>query len=261
MPYLSAIHLFPFKSLDGITVEQATILPSGALLGDRAFALVDEQGCFVNGKRNALVHCLRAHFDLHERILALRIQGTSDEHFFQVDTEREQLNAWFSTYFGFPVKMQENTAQGFPDDTLAPGPTLLSTETVATVMSWFPGVDQQTFPLRFRANLEIAGAPPFWEDRLYGEDGEGVRFKIGSVLFEGVNPCKRCVVPSRDPISGEAYPLFQKTFMQKRRESLPAWATRSRFNHFYRLSINTCVPPSEAGKTLHVGDQVCLEAS
>jgi len=56
---------------------------------------------------------------------------------------------------------------------------------------------------RFRANLEVDGVPPFWEDQLYGQRGTTVRFSIGDFLFDGVNPCQRCVVPARDPITGQ----------------------------------------------------------
>jgi uncharacterized protein YcbX len=52
---------------------------------------------------------------------------------------------------------------------------------------------------------------------------------------------------------GEATGNFQKIFVTKRRESLPPWTTPARFNHFYRLSVNTNVPESEAGKVLHQG--------
>ena len=56
--------------------------------------------------------------------------------------------------------------------------------------------------MRFRANLEIGEVPAFWEDRLYGESGTTVRFTVGAVCLEGTNPCQRCVVPTRDPLTG-----------------------------------------------------------
>ena len=31
---------------------------------------------------------------------------------------------------------------------------------------------------------------------------------------------------------------------------------KSRFNHFYRLAVNTIVPADQAGKTVRVGDEV-----
>jgi uncharacterized protein YcbX len=258
MPYLAKIMLYPIKALDGIEVEQATLLASGALKGDRAFALVDEQGQYINGKRNAKVHGLRTFFDSRERLLAVRIEGTELQYTFQLEREKERLEAWMSAYFGIKVALWHNDGQGYPDDVRAAGPTIIGTRTLETVASWFPRAESQTFALRFRANLEIADAEPFWEDRLYDEVGTVVRFRVGDVLFEGSNPCKRCVVPSRDPRSGQTYPLFQKTLAEKRAAYLPAWANRSRFNHFYRLAVNTCVPASEAGKVLRVGDEVVL---
>src|SRR5262249_25513767 len=136
----------------------------------------------------------------------------------------------------------EDTEAGFPDDTEAPGPTVISTATLQAVASWFPGLDEQVMRLRFRANLEIGGVPAFWEDRLFAEVGSVVPFRVGDVLFEGINPCQRCVVPSRDPYTGGIFPHFQEIFARKRREFLPSWSTPSRFNHFYRLSCNTRVP-------------------
>jgi len=133
---------------------------------------------------------------------------------------------------------------------------VICSATLAAVASWFPPLDDQQLRLRLRANLEISDAPAFWEDRLYGPKPSLVRFRIGDVLFDGNNPCQRCVVPPRDPFTGEIYHAFAKIFAEKRKETLPDWAEKSRFNHFYRLSINTILPASEAGKTLCVGDEI-----
>ena len=86
--------------------------------------------------------------------------------------------------------------------------------------------------LRLRANLEIDGVPAFWEDRLFEEEGEAVPFYIGNVLLTGINPCQRCVVPTRDSKTGIGDPQFTKTFIVKRQETLPQWTNRDRFNHF-----------------------------
>lgn len=260
-PYLSRICIYPVKSLDGLSLPSARMLASGAIQHDRAFALVDEQGNFVNGKRNPRVHLLRSRVDLAERVLTLRVQNTKQEYSFRLDTEREALNAWLSSYFERTVTVVEDTTAGFPDDTVSPGPTVISTATLQEVASWFPGLDEQAMRLRFRPNLEIGGVPAFWEDRLFAEADSVVPFRIGDVLFEGVNPCQRCVVPSRDPYTGEPFPHFQEIVMRKRQESLPSWSTPSRFNHFYRMSCNTRVPASEEGKRLHVDDPIRLTMS
>lgn len=257
-PFLAGIYIYPIKSLDALSVTQAKILASGALESDREFALFDGQGNFVNGKRYAKIHQIRSSFDLSSRSLSLAIQGAEQKDIFHIDKDRIKLESWLSNYFGFAVKIQQNLTMGFPDDTDSPGPTIISTATLELVTSWFPGLTVEDIRLRFRANLEIGGVPPFWEDQLFGKEGELVTFQIGAVKFEGVNPCQRCIVPTRDAITGETYPNFQKIFIEKRKETLPDGIVRSRFNHFYRLSVNTRVVESQEGKVLHLGDEVKL---
>jgi uncharacterized protein YcbX len=166
VPYLTAISIYPVKSLDGIALTQATILASGALQHDREFALFDKQGRFVNGKRNSKVHLLRSAFDAQFKRLSLQIQGTDRRAIFHVDLERTALEAWLSDYFDFPVKFVQNTITGFPDDTNALGPTVvISTGTIEEIASWFPELSVDEMRLRLRANLEIGGVLPFWEDQ------------------------------------------------------------------------------------------------
>lgn len=264
MGYVARILIYPIKSLDGVAVNRATILASGALQRDREFAIVDAQGHFVNGKRNAKVHLLRSRsvsvreslWDDTAQTVTLKIQGTEEKRVFHLEQNPTELEAWFSDYFGFAVQLARNSLTGFPDDTIASGPTIISTATLEEVASWFPGITVEEMRQRLRANIEIGGVPPFWEDQLFADDGEIVQFKIGEVLFEGINPCQRCIVPTRNSRTGEAYPNFQKVFSQKRRETLPSWVNLSRFNHFYRLSVNTKIPASEAGKIVQVGMEI-----
>jgi hypothetical protein len=255
-PYVSRLFIYPIKALDRVAVEYVTILKSGALKRDREFAILDESNHFVNGKRNNRVHALRSQFDIETNSVSLRIEGTQRTETFNVDKEREALERWLAEYFGFPVRVVQSLDMGFPDDTVSPGPTLISTATLETVASWYPGLDVEEVRLRFRANIEISGVSAFWEDRLFAEAEQTVNFQIGDVQFKGVNPCQRCIVVSRDSQTGDAYPNFQKTFVAKRRETLPEWTTRSRFNHFYRLAINTRLPACEEGKIIRVGDEV-----
>lgn len=258
MPYLSQILIFPIKSLDGVPVQQATVLSSGGLLGDRAFAIVDQQGNVVNGKRTAAVHQLRSRFDLAAQTVCLQVEGNPEQASFELTGDRTALASWLSDYFGFSVQVIHNPGGGFPDDTASPGPTVISTATLQTVADWFPGLSLQETRLRFRTNLELDDVEPFWEDRLFGEADSLVSFHIGAVQLAGVNPCQRCIVPVRDTLSGQAYPDFQKIFVTQRKATLPDCVTRSRFNHFYRLAVNTRLSPSQAGKVLHVGDPVGL---
>jgi uncharacterized protein YcbX len=255
MPTLASIRIHPFKALDPQRVDRAVLLAGGALEHDRRFALVDLQGDFINAKRTPAIHRLRSHFDPATGRLALRIEGTAEEHAFDVDAQRGQLADWLGHYFDMRVAVIENADGGFPDDPESPGPTVTSTATLAEVAAWFPGVATDEARARFRANLEIEGVEPFWEDRLVAEGTGAVKFQIGEVELLGTNPCARCVVPSRHPRTGEPIREFAKTFALRRRESLPAWAPAGRFDHFYRLAVNTRRADGRPA-AVHVGDAV-----
>lgn len=256
--YLAGIRIYPIKSLDPVSLAETTLLPSGALAHDREFALRDAEGRYVNAKRHAHIHRLRMEWEPEYDAVCLRPEGANRSHSFSLTQDVHTLEAWLSRFFDQPITLDQNSEAGFPDDTAAPGPTVISTATLEAVASWYPSLSIGEIRTRFRANLEIGGVPAFWEDRLYSAAGESVPFWIGDTRIEGVNPCQRCIVPARDTHSAELSPDFAQTFRAKREETLPPWANRSRFNHFYRLAINTCIPLSEAGKTLRLGDPVSL---
>ena len=255
MPYLASISIYPVKSLDAVSVQSARVLPSGALADDRRFAMVDPSGQYVNGKRNSRVHLLRSTYDSMTRNLKIFFGAGAHAKIFDVDTQRPELEEWLEEFFGFQVSFRENTTAGFPDDTESPGPTLISTATLREVGGWF-GLPIEQMRARFRANLEVDGVPPFWEDQLYGERGTTVRFRIGDVVFDGVNPCQRCVVPARDPVTGQDLGEFAKRFVEMRKKRLPKWAELSRFNHFYRLAVNTKLVPEPSSSFLSTGDPI-----
>ncbi|MEG4204660.1 MOSC N-terminal beta barrel domain-containing protein [Microcoleus sp. Pol7_A1] len=261
MSYVASIHIYPVKSLDGIAVSQATILASGALEGDRSFAICDEAGELVNTKRNSGVHFLRLSFDIQKRMAGIKIQDTEQEIFFHVDRERPGIEYWLSNYFGFPVKLMENLLTGFPDDTAAPGPSIISTETIAEVASWFPRVSVNEMRHRLRANIEIGDVPAFWEDQLFPEANELVTLKIGTVIFEAINlghPCIRCP-PYYAPKATDTN--FQNLLKAKQEEIMPDLVKRGSLNHFNRLIVSMRVSGQAAGKILHIGDEVQISSA
>jgi hypothetical protein len=257
-PRLARIRIHPIKSLDPIEVPETRIGPSGGLERDRAWALFSVDGRWVNAKRTATMHLIRAAYAPDLSTVTLSVPGDSRNMFsatldFPGDTERAA--EWFSAYFEQQITVRYS-ADGFPDDALASGPTIVSTASLDAVAEWF-ALATDDVRLRFRSSLEIDGVPAFWEDQLFAEDPNGtVRFKIGDVNFEGSNPCARCPVPARDAHTGADFLGFQKHFVEQRRAQLPAWSPVERFDHFYRLSTNTRVPSAEAGKFLRLGDEL-----
>ncbi len=258
MSYVASIHIYPVKSLDGIAVSQATILASGTLEGDRSLAICNEAGEFVNTKRNSGVHFLRLSFDLKNRIAGLKIQDTEQEIFFHIDRERPEIESWLSNYFGFPVKLIENLLTGFPDNTAAPGPTIISTATIAEVASWFPRVCVNEMRHRLRANIEIGDVPAFWEDSLFSEADEIVSFQIGTAIFEGINPGQPCILSTRNYAAKEAYSSFQKVLTANQNQIIPDFVKKGDLNDLNRLIVNTRVPHPTAGKIIHIGDEVTM---
>lgn len=255
-PHVAGLRVFPVKALDGATVDTAE-LHAGALAPDRRYAVVDEDGEYVNGKRTDAVHRIDATFggDLDTVTVAAPELDTASFH---LDDDRDAFAAWLSEHFGYDVEVVVDRDLGHPDDTTLTGPTVVSTATLEAVADWFPDLSVESVRRRFRANVEVGGVPTFWEDRLYGEDGRGVAFTLGEVELLGANPCRRCVVPTRDPDTGERHPDFQRVFVERREATLPAWAERSRFDTYYRLMVNTLAAPGQDGRRIATGDPVSV---
>lgn len=296
-PRLANIRLHPIKALDPVHVNEARIGPNGGLEFDRVWALYSADGRWVNAKRTAAMHLIRAAYAEDLSSVTLTVPGDLRDipaMTFAFPGDTEGAAEWFSMYFEQALQVRY-TREGFPDDGLAPGPTIVSTASLEAVCAWFPGMALDEARRRFRATLEIDAAnsaagtgangtarpasasdsgksvlntaaprpaeklAAFWEDQLLAEsDSRVVRFKIGDVAFEGSNPCARCPVPARESQTGVTNDGFQKRFTDLRRAQLPAWAPAARFDHFYRLSTNTRVPSTEHGKVLRIGDPLTL---
>lgn len=261
MARLGKILIFPIKSLDAIALNQVQISEGGALKCDREFALFDQSGNYINAKRYPQIHLIRASYNLDERLVHLHIPDHlthREVSTFHLDQEQDLLADWFSRFFQQPVEIRQNFVNGFPDDSDAWGATVIAEATLITVQSWYvhAPIELDQIRDRFRTNLEIIDTEPFWEDHLFAKAGETVPFRIGNVQFLGTNPCQRCPVPTRNPLTGEVYPDFSKIFAQQRKVTLPNQVEKSRFNHFYRLALNTRIPITEAGKFIRVGDEI-----
>ena len=244
MASVREIRIYPVKGLDPAAVQSVRVLASGALDQDRRFALADARGRFLNGKNWPGILKVRATFDMTRR--EVTIEGRT----FSLEQEGRELAAWFSESFGEPFEWREDTLTGFPDDTVSPGPTLVSEASIEAVAAWF-ALDPAETRLRFRTNIEFTGLEPFAEDRWYGS-----AIRMGDVTVNGINPCARCTVPSRNPFDGSPDAGFQKRFAELRKQHLPAWAHARLFDHHYRFTVNTRIPASEAGKTIRVGDEI-----
>jgi len=245
MPDLARIDVHPIKALPSHAVADATVLSGGALAWDRRYAIVDADGEYVNAKREAALHRIATDFDREGGTVAVGERGSGDRERFHLDDDRGALGTWLSEFLGSEVDLIRDD-DGIPDRTDLGGPTVVATGTLERVGDWFD-LDPANVRRRFRANL-LVDAPAFWEDRLYAGQEEVRRFDVGDVTFEGVKPCARCVVPTRDPDTGEAVPEdFRERFVERRRETLPEFADESWYDHHFRLCPVTRLAAAERG--------------
>jgi len=282
MTLLDSLVAYPIKSLDGVSVDRAALGPNGVLRGDRSYALVEAGvdpatasvaggGGYVNGKSEPAIHRLRASYELtgptDATPTAVTLERpatgdvTADTATFTLPEERDALAAWVGAYLGYAVDLVRDPG-GFPDDRAAPGPTVTSAGTLEAVASWFdPVADAREVRRRFRPNVVLADCPAFFEDHLFADHGEAVRCTAGDTTVLGVNPCQRCVVPSRHPDTGEPLENFRTRFIERRRETRPSWTETDRFDHDFRLMVNTVVPEASWGSVIGVGDPVCVDGT
>lgn len=293
MPTLVRITIYPVKSLDGVDVGTATVLPGGALEHDRRWRLVDLEGRVVNAKRLAVLHAVRAEFALADRRITLavdpaavaaravkgvdRLASLAADSFPLVPGPAGPCG-WISAALGFDVLIQERAGGGFPDDREACGPTLVTTESLLEVARWFR-LDLEECRRRFRVNLEVGGADAFWEDVLacpWNPDpmspaaplsdasidpaadlppAEPRPVRVGTAGFRATNVCRRCPVPSRDSRTGATTEWFEDIFVARRRQGLRPDVDASHWGTFYRLAVNT-VGLDDVPECIAAGDPV-----
>lgn len=253
--HVAGLRVHPVKALDGTAVETAEITPGGTLAWDRTYALFGRDGEVVNGKRTPRVHELDAAFDPESE--SLTVTGEGETRTFDLNAEREAAEAWFTAYFGIETAIERAGETGFVDRQSA-GPSVVSTATIEEVASWFEDLTPDGVRRRLRTNVEIGGVPAFWEDRFAGEGAP--TFAAGGVEFEGVEPCGRCVVPARDPDTGETLPEFREQFIRRRKATFPDFADPSAFDHFFAVTLIASVPEADRGTQLAVGDEVSIRA-
>lgn len=293
MPTLDRITIYPVKSLDGLDVTEARVLPHGGLENDRRWQLTDLDGRVLNAKRSPVFHAIRAEFDLgiansvHLAITPAAIKARAIPEIARLAPLRAESFpllpgpdgpcGWLAEAFGQPVLLVERRDGGFPDDRDAPGPTLISTATLAAVAGWFR-FDLDECRRRFRANLEIGGGDAFWEDTLASPAQPDLQpslsaidpatpvdpyadltppeprlLAIGEVRLQAMNVCRRCVVPSRDSRTGMVTEQFRDIFEAWRGRLMPSAVDASAWSHTYRLAINTRV---EAAGSVRRGEAV-----
>ncbi len=274
MTDVAKIAVHPIKGLEPVEPDRIRVAESGRLEYDRKYAIFSQDDEYVNGRRNSEIQRIRSEFDLDAGTVTLWTGSDADKRRFHMKDERDELEHWFSEFFGEPVKI-EKAHTNFTDNAGAlsrkkittAGPSIISQETLGEVASWFPGLidGPEEMRLRVRPNIVVSGVEPFWEDRLYSDEDHLVNFDIGGVSVQGLRPLPRCSVPAQDPDTGELLETFVKRFTEKRAETVPEWADPDLLGVHdelnagqYYLGVVTRITTAEWGKTIAVGDGVTI---
>jgi len=249
---LEDIVVYPIKSLPGIKVNHSILKPGGGLQWDRQWRLIDANGKTINGKRDPRVHLVKASYDLDSLNVRLAIKDESPAEF-SLRYQLKEMGDWFAAKWDEEIKCVF-TNDHFSDDQKASGPTIAGIASLDLVRKWFGWSTLEEAYCRFRPNLIISGTEPFAEDRLLMCPKREIL--VGGQLLHANNICKRCVVPSRNPFTGDHTNNFAKIFIENRKRDTPKNVPLEELDHFYRFAINTRVLALTDSGIIKKGDSV-----
>jgi uncharacterized protein YcbX len=215
MKRVSALYIYPVKSLGGIALNSAHVLPKG-LQYDRRWMLVDENNQFLTQRVHAGMALFKTamledgilvrYREEGEIIIPFQSSGDllqaivwNDE--VQVQEVSTEHNKWFSAWLGMQCKLvqfpESHVRKVDPDYAINNDQTSLSDGYPVLVIGQASlddlngRLEQAVSINRFRPNIVVEGSVPFEEDNWK-------MFSIGQAKFAGVKPCARCVMTTVD---------------------------------------------------------------
>ena len=239
MSTITALHIYPIKSLGPVDVTEVQVYTEG-LQHDRRWMLVDEKGGFLTQRtdsRLALFQVAISNDSLKVQYKSESIEFPLDEHL--AETTRVQVwssklkanevnpkySKWFSDILDQPCTLVRMTEASKRPKRLfvAPFKTELSLADAypflflgSASMSELNNRCSEAIPAdRFRANIILDTSIAHEEDE-YGQ------FSLGSATFKIIKPCARCHVVNIDQQSGEKKTEPNKTLAtyRKRRNKI-----------------------------------------
>ncbi|WP_436514648.1 MOSC domain-containing protein [Ekhidna sp. To15] len=259
---VTGIYIYPIKSLQGISLQEAEVLERG-FKHDRRWMLVNEENLLITQRTHphlsqisiALTsdNIVASHKGFQDLKIPLQIESGNKIYVTVWDDQVAALessatiNEWFSKIAGEPCKLafmpedasrpvnperavnDENVsfADGYPY-------LILGQESLDDLNS---RMDVNLPMHRFRPNIVVEGGKAYEEDQWND-------IRIGAVKFHVTHPCKRCVFTTIDQETGK-----------KGAEPLKTLSTYRREGSEVIFGVNTLA--LEAGK-INVGDEVDL---
>lgn len=254
---LSAIHVYPVKSLRGVSLPRGEARRAG-FRHDRRWMLTDEDGRFITQREDVRLSQVDVALNgngyvlsVDKRLIELPEEFAGERT--RVTVWRSTLDAalhpegsaWFSDWLDrkvqlvfLPRDVVRSTNQGEEGDqvSFADGyPYLLVGQSSLADLNNRISADEPLSMARFRPNLVVSGADA------YAEDG-WQRLQIGALRFRGIKRCDRCTITTINPETAQKGPEPLRTLSKYRREG----------NNVY-FGMNLC--PDAEGE-LQVGDEL-----
>jgi len=235
MHTIASLHIYPIKSLGGISLSQSLVQTRG-LQHDRRWMLVDDKGQFLTQREDSRLALFKCQMDadtLRVTYGAESLDIPLEEH--SSETRRvkvwssslraplmdPQYAEWFSDLLGQPCNLVKMTPE-------AKRPKRLFTDPYLTELSFADGYPililgtashtalnercPSPIPLdRFRANVIIHTTLPHEED-------SWAELSIQSAILKVIKPCARCQVISIDQKTAEKGMEPTRTLAQYRQK-------------------------------------------
>jgi len=237
MMKLSAINIYPIKSLTGLSLNQSSVELQG-LKSDRLMMLVDQNGMFITQRKYHQMALVKTEVIGNTLLINapnLETLKITDQDFSgknidikiwndecTAELANEFISEWFSQYLKTPVMLVKYVSS----KPRKSDPAFSNESDIVSFADGFPllaiseaSLDNLNQKLavpvtmkHFRPNLVIQDA------KAYAEDYWKV-IKIGDVIFDAVKLCSRCILTTVDPITGikntEREPLKTLTSYRK----------------------------------------------
>jgi len=221
---LKEIHIYPIKSLGGISLQSAKVEERG-LQYDRRWMLVDKNGMFLTQREHPQMALLQVNIKDDTLQVSHKVKAISN---LQLPISSEQLSnhmvvnvwndvviaknvshdadLWLSEALNLDCQLvfMDNDSDRFTDRKYVDEPHHVSfADAYPFLIIGQESLNelnrrlQEPLPMnRFRPNFVFSGGEPFIEDTWRD-------FMIGKLKFRAVKSCSRCVIPTINPDTAE----------------------------------------------------------